>query len=673
MKDFILFALLGLGTGGLIAGLALSIVLSFRGSGVVNLAVGAYAMLGAYAYYGLRVLGVLFLPPVPFLGAKIHVGGTWPPVPAFLVALAICALAGAFFDGVVLRRLRLTSSLAKLVASLGLLLTMQAVVVLRFGSDAVPAPSVLSQSAVDVFGIPVPANRFILAAVVVAVAAALTVIYRRTKFGIATRAAQENVESAVLSGLSPQRLSLSNEVLAAIIAGALGIAVAPIAQLDPIIIAFSVIPALAAALLARFTSFPIAALAGLGIGVIQSLIIWLESKSWFPTSGGAPLPGVDSLFFFVAIVVILFVRGGSLPERGAVLEKRLPVVPRASGRLSTWMLFGLIAATAIIVSPFDYRQALINSAIGALMCLSYVVLTGFVGQMSLLQAAIAGVSALTVSKLAQHAGLGLPLAPLLAVGASLVVGLVAGASALRVRGVSLAIVTMAGALCIEKFWFTNPSWGVNESNAAVPEPKLLGLDLGPAAHFFGSSSRPSPVFGLVCLVVLGLACAGVAVLRRRQLGLRMLAVRSNERAAAAAGLAVARTKLAAYAIGSVIAGIAGTLYAYDFGTVDVQRFSLFVGLGIVAFAYLGGITSILGALIGGLLVTEGLLTHVIEHVLGLPAAYQLIFGGLALMVAIVRAPEGIAGLISAKRSTRLRLRRATSERRGAAVAGGDAA
>jgi branched-chain amino acid transport system permease protein len=153
----------------------------------------------------------------------------------------------------------------------------------------------------------------------------------------------------------------------------------------------------------------------------------------------------------------------------------------------------------------------------------------------------------------------------------------------------------------------------------------------------------------------------------------MLAVRSNERAAAAAGLSVAGTKLAAYAIGSVIAGVAGTLYAYDFGTVSVARFSLFIGLGIVAFAYLGGITSIVGALIGGLLVTEGLMTHITEHVLGVPAAYQLIFGGLALIVAIVRAPEGLAGLISATGSRRVRLRRRTTGSRGPAVAGGDTA
>jgi ABC-type branched-subunit amino acid transport system permease subunit len=169
------------------------------------------------------------------------------------------------------------------------------------------------------------------------------------------------------------------------------------------------------------------------------------------------------------------------------------------------------------------------------------------------------------------------------------------------------------------------------------------------------------------------ACIGVASLRKRHLGLRMLAVRSNERAAAAAGLSVTRTKLAAYAVGSIIAGVAGTLYAYDFGTVSVARFSLFIGLGIVAFAYLGGITSILGALIGGLLVTGGLMTHITEHVFGLPGAWQLIFGGLALMVVIVRAPEGLAGLISARRTRRERLPGRRTGSQSQAVAGGDVA
>lgn len=654
MKDFLLFSLLGLGGGVLIAGLALSIVLTFRGAGVINLSAGAIAMLGAYVFYGLRTSGALFLPPIPFVGKQLQLGGPWSTAPAFIVALLVCALTGALLDGIVLRRLRGASPLAKLVASLGLLLTLQAIIILRFGGDTQSAPPVLSESPVNVFGVPIPVNRFILVGIIAAVTLVLAVVYKRTRFGIATRAAQENEEAARLTGLSPDRLSMVNTVLASILAGALGILVAPISQLDPLVLAFTVIPALAAALIAGFTSFTVAAVAGVGMGMVQSLIIWLQTKSWFPSTAGGPLPGVADLFFFAVIVIVLFVRGGSLPERGAAIEKRLPRVRLATGRLRVVVALAAVAAVALVAFPFDYRQALINSLIGALMCLSFVVLTGFVGQMSLLQAALAGVTALLVAKLAHGAGLGFPIAPLLGVLASLAVGLLSAVSALRVRGVSLAIATMAAALAIENFWFANTSFGINASHDSVPDPSLLGLNLGTHADFLGTPSQPSPVFGFLCLATLVVAALVVTAIRRGELGRRMLAVRSNERAAAAAGISVRETKLAAYAVSSVLAGTAGALYAYDFGSVSAPRFGIPIALSLVAFSYLGGITSVAGALIGGMLVTEGLFIHAANKLLGIPVTYQLIVGGLALIVNVVQFPEGIAGLVADRRDGRRR-------------------
>src|SRR3954451_22921014 len=109
MQDLMLFALLGLGSGALFAGLALAVVVSYRGAGVVNLASGAFAMLAAYVFYALRTSGELFLPPIPLLGFKVGLGGPWDTVPAFVMALLVCAVTAAVFDLVVLRRLRLAS------------------------------------------------------------------------------------------------------------------------------------------------------------------------------------------------------------------------------------------------------------------------------------------------------------------------------------------------------------------------------------------------------------------------------------------------------------------------------------------------------------------------------------------------------------------------------------
>src|SRR6476646_7654385 len=105
MSQLLLFALLGLGLGSLIAGIGLAIVVAFRGSGVVNLATGAIAMLGAYVFYDLRTAGKLLLPPIPFAPHRLSLGDPWPTLPAMLGALAVCAVTGALFDILVLRRL----------------------------------------------------------------------------------------------------------------------------------------------------------------------------------------------------------------------------------------------------------------------------------------------------------------------------------------------------------------------------------------------------------------------------------------------------------------------------------------------------------------------------------------------------------------------------------------
>jgi ABC-type branched-subunit amino acid transport system permease subunit len=650
MSQFLLFVLLGLGLGSLIAGLGLGVVLSYRGAGVINVAVGAIAMLGAYVFYDLRTNGELLLPPIPFAPARLDLGGPWATAPAVVVAIAVCALTGALFDVLVLRRLRGQSPLAKLLASLGLLITLQAIAVIRYGTSGQAAPAVLPNKATDVvhvFGENVPSDRFVLTALVVAAAVVLWAVYRFTRFGLATRAAAEDETKAMLAGLPPNELSLMNTVLASVLAGALGVLVAPTTQLDPTTIALAVVPALAAALFARFTSFGIVTAAGLGMGILASLVTYFSAKPWFPTSADVPIPGVTELIYFLVIVAAMYVRGGRLPERGMLAEARLPAAPRATRVLVPALVLGLVAVVALLGFPFDFRQSLVNSLIGMVVCLSFVVTTGFVGQISIVQVALAGASGFAVSKLGAHAGIGFPLAPLLGAVTATAVGLVVAVSALRVRGVNLAIVTLAGAVAMEQFVFANPTIGGGESGAPVDAPHLLGINLGPSADFpINASTPPSPVFGFVCVGVVMVLGIVVANLRRSDLGQRMLAVRSNERAASAAGIDVRGVKLTGFAIASFIAGIAGALYAYNFGSVTAGRFGIVTALGFVAFAYLGGITTVSGAIVGGLLVTEGLVIHAVNKWFGVPVSYQLLVAGIALILTIMFNPVGIAGAVT---------------------------
>ena len=123
----------------------------------------------------------------------------------------------------------------------------------------------------------------------------------------------------------------------------------------------------------------------------------------------------------------------------------------------------------------------------------------------------------------------------------------------------------------------------------------------------------------------------------------MLAVRSNERAAAAAGINVRNTKLAGFGIAAFIAGMAGALYAYNFGSVSYSRFGALAALGLIAFAYFGGITMVSGAVIAGIGATEGLFPHAFDQWFGLSGTWALLVGGFALIITLLVNPEGIAG------------------------------
>ena len=95
----------------------------------------------------------------------------------------------------------------------------------------------------------------------------------------------------MLIGLSPNRLALSSTLLATVLAGGLGVLAASIVQLDPTALPLQVVPALTAALFARFTSFWIAALVGLAIGMLESILYYLQIQSWFPTDNGVAHAG----------------------------------------------------------------------------------------------------------------------------------------------------------------------------------------------------------------------------------------------------------------------------------------------------------------------------------------------------------------------------------------------
>jgi branched-chain amino acid transport system permease protein len=140
-----------------------------------------------------------------------------------------------------------------------------------------------------------------------------------------------------------------------------------------------------------------------------------------------------------------------------------------------------------------------------------------------------------------------------------------------------------------------------------------------------------------------LLCLLVVSVRRGTLGRRMLAVRSNERAAAGAAIDVRNVKLTAIGISALIAGVAGTLYAYNFGSVSADRFSVPLALSLIAFAYAGGITLVSGAVFAGLIAAQGIVPYALDKWFGLSGNWFLLFGGVVLIFTLIQNPEGVAG------------------------------
>ncbi len=617
--------MLGLGSGAIFAALGLAVVLTYRGAGIINFAYGAIAMYPAYVFSSLRNSGELWLP---FWGSGISLSSSVPFVPSLLIALVVAALLGLAAHYLVFHPMRRAPALAKVVASIGILVVLQAIVVLQFGTGQVPVAGVLPSSPITVFGVVLGRDRLYLAGLVIIAAAILWFLYRYTRFGLATRAAAENEKGTVLLGYSPDALAVINWVMACTMAGLFGILVGPITALNPSTYSLLIVPALAGALVGRFTSFGITTAAALALGMLQTEILHLQAIwSWVPQVG------TRDAFPFVVIIIAMFAIGGRLPGRGALVEGRLPTALRAKNPFILGVPTFVVGVVLALVLKGAYLGAFITSLIGALVCLSLVVLTGYVGQISLAQMTFAGIAGFAVSRFAHNMHIPFPISPLLAIAVSVIAGLLAGLPALRIRGVSLAVVTIGMAVAVSEFVFKNPSYTGGFNGATVPSPSLFGYD-------FGSGGDHS--FAIFTLVVLGVACAMICLLRRSGTGLRMLAVRANERAAAAAGVNVAATKLIAFGISAGLAGLSGVMLGYSQTNLSFESFDVLVSLSFFAIAYLGGIATVAGAIVGGLLTSSGLVFYFLNQTIHFNK-FVLLVSGLGLILTAVLNPEGIAG------------------------------
>jgi branched-chain amino acid transport system permease protein len=357
--------------------------------------------------------------------------------------------------------------------------------------------------------------------------------------------------------------------------------------------------------------------------------------SWFPQYGAR-----EGLPFLVIIVAMVFL-GERLPDRGSVETFKMPAIPPAKVTpLAVLVPVGLAVVGLLVLSPL-WRGAIMTTTIATVLALSLVLLSGFGGQPSLAQLAFAGVAGFSLSKLAMQWDIPFPIAPILASSIAMVFGVIVGIPALRVRGTNLAIITLAGGVAINEFIFKDPRFvgDASTGGAKVPNPKIGNWDLG----LILGEQFSRPVFGILLVVVaLGLAL-GVANIRKSPSGRRMLAARSNERAANASGVNIARVKLEVFAASAFIAGVGGCMIAYRFGEVSAASFGAVASLTALAVAYLGGITCVSGAVTSGITAASGVSFYALGTITNAFGQWEVFIGGLLLILTAILNPEGIAG------------------------------
>lgn len=616
MTDVIRFAVLGLGLGAMYALAGQGIIVIYRGSGVINFALGAIGTAAAYLAWELQNAG-------------------WPFGAAFVAGVALSAVLGVAMQILVMRPMRRASSLVRLAATLGVLVLLQSFLTLRYDGNVTLVASPLPTTLLRPFGGAVVINedRLWLLAIAILVTMLLWCGYRWTNFGRATTAVAENPRAASSLGWSPDLIATANWGLGCALAGAAGILLAPVISLQVAVFTTLVLAALAAALVGGFSSFPITLAAGLLIGVITS-----ELTRFSTTPGLA-----DTVPFFV-IVVMVVISGRALPIRG-FLSDRLPKL--GTGRLRPALIVPATVVTFAVITQIrsaTWADAVITTFGVATILLSIVVVTGYAGQISLAQYAFAGVGALIAGRLVATTSVPFEAALVIGVAGTVPIGLLFALPAVRTRGVKLAIITLGLGAAVDLMVFENPNYTGG----------LIGTNVG-VRHLFGLNidgvTYPQRYAAFV-FVLFVLAAVAVTNLRRGRAGRRLIAVRTNERAAAALGISPWSVKLYAFGLAAAIAALGGILISFSSDNIVYSGFVSFQSITAMGQALIGGIGFVIGPLIGAMFVPGSLGARV----LAFPSEWlPFIAGGVLILILLIH-PDGAApALTSAARSIGRRL------------------
>jgi ABC-type branched-subunit amino acid transport system ATPase component/branched-subunit amino acid ABC-type transport system permease component len=605
--EILRFALLGLAIGALYGIAAQGIVLIYRASGVVNFAQGAFVMVGGYVFWELRD----------------HHG--LPTAVALIGTLAAGVVLGLLVHYLIMRPMRTFSPIAKVVATLGVLQVLQAVAVLRYGQDLTSVTSMFPTTTVKIDGAVIGKDRIVLFFIGLAITLILWLVYRYTRFGQVTTAVSENERAAASMGHSPDRIAAINWATGSALAAVTGALIGPVTSLQSTQTAQLVLPALAAALLGGFASFPLAFIAALVVGVGQSVMTYeAAAHTWWP--------GWSQAMPFLLVILYLVLRGRGIPLRSFIFD-RLPKVGSGQIRVVPAIVVTVIGIVLVAILPTEWAVALTVTYTFAIVCLSVIVVTGYAGQLSLGQYVIGAMGAFVASKLMADHNTPFALAFVAGVAAAMVIGLIVGAPALRTRGINLAVVTLGIGVSLYSLFLINPELVGSIDGLAIKPASLFGFSLDPGAH---------PVrYGIAVVVILLLLILMVANLRRGAAGRRLLAVRSNERAALALGVSVYAAKLYAFMLSAGIAAVGVSLLAFINPKVVFGRFDIFSSIGFVTATVVGGLGMLGGSLIGMTLPDGGISSRFLSSISDTLNTYLPLIGGISVLLVLRMGGDGL--------------------------------
>jgi branched-subunit amino acid ABC-type transport system permease component len=589
MDTFLQYTILGLVTGGVYGIAASGLVVTYTTSGIFNFAHGAVAMLAAFTYWQLRF------------------GWGWPaPVALVLVLGVLAPLLGALIYGVVMRGLRGTSEVARIVVPVSVMLGFLALCTWVW--DPTPRSPRLflkfygADRTVSIAGVNVTWHELAAVGVAVVVALGLRFLFYGTRTGVAMRAVVDDPDLLELNAGRPDRLAMAAWALGAFLAALAGVLITPIqgSAMSAQALTLLVIDAFAAAMFGRLRSVPRTFVGALVLGLLGSYVIgYFPSEDWTWTGNFRV-----SLPMIVLFVVLLFLPQDRL--RGATVLRsreryRMPSVRTALiGAVllvaGMWLLRGLLAPTAINDMAFGMTMAVI--------ALSLVLLTGYAGEINLAVLSFGAIGAIVVHHFGITGSGRDARSTLFGYVAAAVVCAVVGAlvalPSLRLRGLYLALSTMAFGVFVtnmllrditdRKLPLLHTEFSIFPSgNLGVARPKFGPIDLVAMPSFL--------MFVTVLFAVLGV---GLIVLRHSSYGRRLTAMKDSPAASATLGQSLVSLKLSVFMLSAAIAGVGGALMTAQLGSADITRFDIFLSLSLLMLTVVGGIGYVSGALFGGI-------------------------------------------------------------------------